>query len=43
MSSNIQNIRLSIYLYFQIVIIRVIIFFFKSMVLYSLKSHIQAC
>ena len=43
MSSNIQNICLSIYLYFQIVIIRVIIFFFKSMVLYSLKSHIQAC
>ena len=28
MSSNIQNICLSIYLYFQIVIIRIIIFFF---------------
>ena len=28
MSSNLQNICLSIYLYFQIVIIRIIIFFF---------------
>ena len=42
MSSNVQNICLSIYLSFQIIIIT-IIFFFLSMVLYSLKCHIQAC
>ena len=41
MSSNFQNICLSIYLSFQIVIITIIIFL--SMVLYSLKCHIQAC
>ena len=39
--SNVQNICLSIYLSFQIVIITII--FFLSMVLYSLKCHIQAC
>ena len=42
MSSNVQNICLSIYLSFQIVIITIIIVFKYGSVL-SLKCHIQAC